>query len=305
MSLNIFKSPNPNVARSARDHAKRIELITRRWVDEVLTGQYRSHFRGQGVQFAEHRVYQAGDDVRHIDWKASARTRDPLIKKFDEERELNVLLVMDASASLGFGSSKDLKSDVVALVAGILSYAALRTGDRVGALFFTDQVEHLITPKKGRNHGLRVIQEVLTFQPRGRATNLQVALEAAHHAMKHSGIVFVLSDFQGTVPERELSALARRNDVVGVRISDPGEAAVGQGWVLAEDPETGAERWLNTDSYAFRSGYQKLLLERERNLRSAFQKAGAEWVELSSAAEAAEPFVRFLEQRRRRRKRSR
>lgn len=292
------------VARSAREHAKRIELITRKWVDEVLTGQYRSHFRGQGVQFAEHRVYQAGDDVRHIDWKASARTRDPLIKKFDEERELNVLLVLDASGSLGFGSTRDLKSEVVALVAGILSYAALKTGDRVGALFFTDQVEHVLPPKKGRNHGLRVVQEVLTFRPKRRGTNLRVALEAAHRVMKHAGIVFVLSDFQGEVPERELLAVARSNDVVGVRIRDPGQSPIGKGWILVEDPEgdsgPGGEFWIDTSSYAFRTRLEKLTTERDRQLKTAFARAGAEWVELNSAEECAEPFVRFLERRRRR-----
>src|SRR5689334_23002093 len=141
-----------------------IEITTRKMVDDALTGQYRSHFKGQGVQFSEHRVYSSGDDVRHIDWKASARAREPLIKKFDEEREMNVFLVVDLSGSKTFGSQVKLKSEIAAEIGGMLAYAATHTGDRVGALIFAGQVEHIVPPKKGRQHVLRLIRDLLSHK---------------------------------------------------------------------------------------------------------------------------------------------
>src|SRR5579872_5223628 len=154
-----------------------------------MSGAYRSHFKGHGVQFSEHRLYVPGDDIRHIDWKVSARTRDPLIKKFEEERELTVLLVVDVSGSGAFGSDAKLKSEVAAEIGGMLAYAAIHTGDKVGVLLFAGEVECIIPPKKGRQHILRIIRDILGFTPKSRekGTNLKGALEAAGRVMKHSG----------------------------------------------------------------------------------------------------------------------
>src|SRR4051812_26357576 len=147
---------------------RQIEITTRKVVNEVLSGQYKSQFKGQGVQFSEHRLYVPGDDVRHIDWKVSARTRDPLVKKFEEEREITVFLIVDISQSKEFGSSRKLKSEIAAEIAGMLAFAAIQSGDRVGALLFAGEVEHVIPVKKGRQHVLRVIRDILHFQPRSQ-----------------------------------------------------------------------------------------------------------------------------------------
>src|SRR3954454_1884890 len=150
-----------------------IEITTRKMVDDVMSGSYRSSFKGQGVQFSDHRVYQPGDDVRHIDWKVSARSREPLIKKYEEERELTVFLVVDVSGSEGFGSSSKLKSEMAAEIAGMLAYAAIHTGDKVGVLLFGGEVEKIIPPKKGKQHILRVIRDILTFRAKTKGTDLK------------------------------------------------------------------------------------------------------------------------------------
>src|SRR3954467_6012417 len=155
---------------------RRIEITTRKMVDDVMSGSYRSSFKGQGVQFSEHRVYLPGDDIRHIDWKVSARSREPLIKKYEEERELTVFLVVDVSGSENFGSFKKLKSEMAAEIAGMLAYAAIHTGDKVGVLLFAGQVEKIIPPKKGKQHILRVIRDILTFRSKTRGTDLKGAL---------------------------------------------------------------------------------------------------------------------------------
>ena len=202
---------------------KLIEISTRKVVDDVLTGQYRSHFKGQGVQFSEHRLYVPGDDVRHINWKVSARTKDPLIKKYDEERELTVFIVVDVSGSQTFGSSEKLKSQIAAELGGMLAYAATHTGDRVGVLIFAGEVERIIPPKKGRQHILRVIRDLLTHQSTSRGTDLAGALEATGRIMKHSGVVFVISDFIAENYDIPLKRLARKHDVVAIRVEDEKE----------------------------------------------------------------------------------
>ena len=220
---------------------RRIEITTRKMVDDVMSGQYRSQFKGQGMQFSEHRLYVAGDDIRHIDWKVSARTRDPMIKKYEEERELTVFLVVDVSGSKNFGSIEKLKSEAAAEIAGMLAYAAMHTGDKVGALLFGGEVEMIIPPKKGKQH-------ILAHHPRysdvirqkRKGTDLKGALEAAGRIMKHSGVVFVISDFIAQGYETALRRLARRHDVMAISVADPRERdvpAVGQ--LLLVDPETG------------------------------------------------------------------
>jgi uncharacterized protein (DUF58 family) len=282
---------------------RRIEITTRRVVDDVMSGQFRTHFKGQGVQFSEHRQYVPGDDVRHIDWKVSARTRDPLIKKFEEERELSVLLVVDVSGSTDFGSAARIKRDVVAELGGMLAYAAVRTGDKVGALLFAGEVEEIIPPAKGRKHVLRIVRRLLEHAPRTRGTALADALDAAGRAMKHGGIVFVVSDFLAEGYERALKRLARRHDVVAIRVADPRERSVPDvGRLLFFDPETGEERLVDTGSYGFRKWVEEFLKSDEARARHSLQGGRVESLQVSTQEDYGEALVRFFSARSRRRR---
>lgn len=279
-----------------------IELTTRKRVDDLVSGNYRSHFKGHGVQFSEHRLYVPGDDVRHIDWKVSARSRDPLIKKFEEERELTVFLVVDLSASELFGSSGKLKSEVVAEIGGMLAYAATHTGDKVGVLIFSDKIEEIIPPRKGRRHIMRVIRDLLVYSPQGRGTNLKLALDSAGRIMKHSGIIFVMSDFIDQGYEVALKRLARKHDVVAVRIEDQRERqfpAIGH--ILIEDPETGEECWIDSSSYAFKKWFEHHEKERELQTRNAL-KGNIEYLKIQTQEDYAEAVTRFFRARARRKR---
>ena len=281
---------------------RQIELSTRKAVDDVLSGQYRSHFKGQGVQFSEHRVYVPGDDVRHIDWKVSARTRDPLIKKFDEERELNVFLVIDVSQSEGFGSKSRLKSEVIAELGGMLSYAATHTGDRVGALFFAGEVEKIVPPKKGRQHVLRLIRDLLTFSPQSRGTHLIQALEATDRIMKHRGIVFILSDFLAEGYESALRKLARRHDVVALTVNDEREFDLPEiGYLLIKDPETGLERWVDSSSFHFQKWFKEEVHQKKSMRDQIFKSNQIEALNIQTQEDYADAVVRFFRARSKRR----
>lgn len=281
---------------------RHIELSTRKMVDDVMTGQYRSQFKGQGMQFSEHRQYVAGDDVRHIDWKVTARTRDPMIKKYEEERELTVLLIVDISASEGFGSTK-LKSLVATEIAGMLSYAAMHTGDKVGLLLFGGEVEVILPPKKGKQHGLRIIREVLTHQPTTQGTDLRGALESAGRIIKHSGIVFVISDFIAEGYETTLRRLARRHDVIAISIGDNREFEIPDvGSILLVDPESGQERFVDTSSYAFKKWHKEYLAKQEAKTQNALKGGKVDLLKIRSQEDYGEAVVKFFRKRSRRRR---
>jgi uncharacterized protein (DUF58 family) len=273
-----------------------IEFTTRKTVDDVMTGQFKSRFKGQGVQFSEHRQYVPGDDVRHIDWKVSARSRDPLIKKYEEERELTVLILVDVSGSKSFGSHQKVKSEVAAELAGMLAYAAIHTGDKVGVLLFSETVELIIRPKKGRSHIQRIIRDVLSFEPKKTGTSIHLALDAANRIMKHSGVVFVLSDFYDQGYDIALRRLSRRHDVTAFSIRDPREKEVPSlGLIHFADAESGEEQLIDTSSYAFREWFA----ERDRNyskeLESAVKSCRVDHLALSSSEDFTRALVRFFQ----------
>lgn len=281
---------------------KLIEITTRKIVNDIVSGNYKSHFKGHGVQFSEHRLYVPGDDVRHIDWKVSARTRDPMIKKYEEERELTVFLVVDLSGSKTFASSKKLKSEVVAEIGGMLAYAASQTGDKVGVLIFTDQVELIIPPRKGRQHVLRVIRDLLVYSPRSKGTNLGVALDAASRIMRHSGIIFIVSDFIADDYQLPLKRLSSRHDVVAIAIEDERERVIPDiGPILLQDPETGEESLVDTSSYAFKKWFENYRKEFDSNIRSALKGKG-EFLRINTQEDYGEAVVRFFHARSRRKK---
>ena len=280
-----------------------MEITSRKRVDDVLTGNYKSHFKGQGVQFSEHRLYVPGDDVRHINWKATARTKEPLVKIYDEEREVSVFLVVDVSASETFGSNEKLKSEVLAEIGGMLAHAVSHTGDKVGVLFFAGTVEHIIPPKKGRQHVLRIIRDLLTYEPKSRGTALAEALDAAGRVMKHRGIVFVLSDFISEGYGVALKRLARRHDVVAVSIGDERERSIPElGQILFFDPETEKEHWVDTASYAFQKWHQEYQKKFEEQTQVVLRGAGVEMLKILTKEDYGEAVVRFFRSRSRQRR---
>ncbi len=278
-----------------------IEITTRRVVADVLTGQYRSHFKGHGVQFSEHRLYVPGDDVRHINWNVSARTRDPLVKIYEEERELSVFLVVDVSGSENFGSSAKLKSEIVAEIGGILAYAASHAGDRVGVLIFAGEVEHIIPPKKGRQHIQRVIHDLLAHKAKSQGTHLKAALEATGRIMKHSGIIFVISDFIAHDYEVALKRLSRKHDVVAVSIADEREAVIPDvGHILLFDAETGQEQLVDTSSYQFKKWFEEYRAEFEAKTQTVLRENRVEMLKILTKEDYGEAVVRFFRARSRR-----
>jgi uncharacterized protein (DUF58 family) len=282
---------------------RRIEITTRKLVDDALSGNYRTHFKGHGVTFSEHRLYVPGDDVRHIDWKVSARSRDPLIKKYEEERELTVFLVVDVSASEAFGSGAKLKSEIQAEVAAMLAYAATHTGDKVGALLFAGQVEEVVRPAKGRGHVMKIAQKVLTYEAKTSGTNLAAALDAADRIMKHAGVVFILSDFIATGYEMSLRRLARRHDVVAVSTDDPRETDVPDlGHFFLRDPETGVEHFVDTGSYAFRKWMKEQVARRAATRDTLLRSGQVEQLRVSTSDDYGEAVVRFFAARSRKRR---
>lgn len=227
---------------------RKIEIHTRRMVNDLFSGEYHSSFRGQGMEFDEVREYQPGDDIRFIDWNVTARTGVPFIKKFKEEREMTVLLVVDASSSLRFGSGEQTKAEQTVEMAAVLAFSAIANQDKVGLLFFTDQVEKHFAPQKGRGHVLRLIRELLVFRPEQTGSDLGMALEHVVRTQKRRAVVFVISDFMSEGYEHALSICGRKHDTIAVQMSDRREEVpVATGLVRFADAETGEEHWVDTD----------------------------------------------------------
>ncbi len=288
------------LSEELRKKVKLIEITTKRVIDDVMSGGYRSHFKGQGMQFAEHRVYVAGDDVRHIDWKVSARTREPLVKKFEEERELNVLFVVDFSGSGGFGSRKTTKREASAEIAALLATAAERIGDKTGLILFAGAIEKRVAPKRGKSHLLRIVRDILGTEPKSKGTNLRGALETATRIMKHHGIVFVISDFMATDYETSLKRLARKNEVVAVRVSDLHEWEIPNiGSIAVVDPETGEEGIVDPRSYRFKNWFEKYRKDIDGRFKNACRGAGVEILPIETREDHVQAVVRFFQARHR------
>lgn len=259
----------PEVLKQVRG----IELRTRTIVNTLFTGEYRSLFRGQGIEFAEVRGYVDGDDFRAIDWNVSARMGSPYVKTFEEERELTLLLVVDRSGSVEFGHPRT-KAEVAVEVAAVLALAAARQNDRVGAVLFAEAVEGVVPPAKGRRHALRVIRDLIAFAPGGPGTNLTAALAYAARLLRHRSIVVVVSDFRAAGWEQQLRRLTARNEVVAVTVDDPREYELPDaGWIELIDAETGARELVDTSDAgartALRIAADEQRLARARALRSA------------------------------------
>ena len=255
---------------------RKIEIKTRRLSDHVFGGEYHSTFKGRGMTFSEVRQYQFGDDVRAIDWNVTARYNEPFVKVFEEERELTLMLVVDVSGSEFFGTTQQFKRDVLTEIAATLSFSALQNNDKVGLLLFSDQVELFIPPKKGRSHILRIIRELLEFEPQNKATDISAALAFLSGILKKKAIVFLLSDFMDNGYEKTLRIAAKKHDLTGIRVYDKLEEKLPNlGIVPMVDSETQKIQWINTRSKKVRERYESRQREQRESFENLFKLNGA------------------------------
>ena len=283
---------------------RRIEIRTRHAVNDVFAGRYHSVFKGRGMEFDEVREYVPGDDIRAIDWNVTARTGVPHIKKFVEEREMTVMLLVDISGSNDFGSTGQLKRDLAAEVAAMLAFSATRNNDRIGLIIFSDRVEKYIPPHKGTaSHVLRLIREVLYHEPQSRQTNAQPALDFLNHTTHRKAVTFLISDFIFPVNcEKSLKITARRHDLIAVAIADRHERTWPKaGLIEWRDPETGSRTLIDTSSTAVRSALLLTQEQQRETLQRTLRRAGIDTIELFTGEPYDKAFMKFFRQRSRRR----
>ncbi|MDY8138760.1 DUF58 domain-containing protein [Aquimarina sp. 2201CG5-10] len=255
---------------------RKIEIKTRRLSDHIFGGEYHSTFKGRGMTFSEVRQYQFGDDVRNIDWNVTARYNEPYIKVFEEERELTMMLMVDVSGSQLFGTQQQFKKEIITEIAATLAFSATQNNDKIGLILFTDEIELFIPPKKGRSHVLRIIRELLEYQPKSKQTNITEALKFLSNVMKKKAIVFVLSDFIADDYQQTLKIVGGKHDVTGIRVFDRREEEIPNlGMVQMEDEETGELLLVNTGSRKTRDNYSKYYQERTTYFKDSFTRSGA------------------------------
>lgn len=280
---------------------KRIEIRTTRMVNEVFSGEYHSIFKGLGMEFSEVREYQPGDDIRNIDWNVTARYGHPYLKVYREERELTVMLVVDLSASQRFGTGQRFKTEAAAEITALLSLAAIKNNDKVGLLAYTDKIEKYIRPKKGKNHVLRLIREIIYFKPEGIGTNTAAALEYFLGVTKKKCVVFLISDFLDANYEKPLGVAARKHDLVAMKISDPLETSFpNAGLIRFYDLESGMERLVDTSSPKFKEQFLTRVADRNSQFDKMVTKMGIDRVYIPAGGDYSIPLIRFFEMRARR-----
>lgn len=280
---------------------RRIDIRTRHMVNDVLAGQYESVFKGQGMEFEEVREYQPGDEIRAIDWNVTARMGRPFLKKFVEERELTVMLVLDASSSSKFGSIKQLKGELAAELCAVLAFSAIKNNDKVGLIIFTDRIEKYVPPKKGRRHVLRVISESLSFQPEGRGTDIAAALEYLNRVTIRRTVTFLISDFIATDYERPLRIANKRHDIIAVAITDPRELELPKvGIIELEDAETNERILIDTNIRRVREEYRRIASDRVQERHRILRSANVDTIDVFTDKSYMEPLLKFFRMRERR-----
>ena len=280
---------------------RRLQLTARRAVEDLLGGEYHSVFKGAGLAFEEVRAYQPGDDIRAIDWNVTARMGHPFIKRFIEERELTVFLAVDSSGSQQFGTRAQQKREVAAELAAVLAFSAISNNDRVGLIQFTDRVERFLPPRKGTRHVLRLIRDVLFYQPEQRGTSLRVGLDFLNRVLHRRTIVFLLSDFLDRGFESAFKRTGRRHDLIAIRISDPREEEIpAVGLMELEDAETGERLLLDTGNAAVRHAFQAATEQRRASLVQLARQARVDVIEVSTSGGHLDALIRFFRLRERR-----
>lgn len=290
------------IPKEILNQVKHIEITATRLVNDLFGGEYESVFKGRGMEFSDVREYVPGDDIRTIDWNVTARSLNPFVKKFVEERELTVIFIVDGSGSLRFGSSDKLKSTIAAEIAALLAFSATKNKDKVGLMIYTDQVEKFVPPKKGKSHVLRVVREILYYKPAQKRTNLRIALEHVYRMLTRSAVIFVISDFMDTGYEKALKILSQKHDLIAIQIADDREESLpASGWVAFEDGETGETMLVNTNDRTFRDAYARGSNRRQEQLDLLFKVMRIDTVKIVAGASYVKPLIKFFKLRERRR----
>lgn len=283
-------------------HVRQIHIRTRRLVNDVFAGEYHSAFKGHGMEFAEVREYAPGDDIRSIDWNVTARTGQPYVKQYVEERELTVMLLVDLSASGQFGTVGKLKTEIATELCAVLAMSAITNHDKVGLILFTDQIEQFIPPQKGKHHVLRVIREALYFQPQRRGTDLSLGLEYLHRVSRRRTVCFLVSDFLADGYETALRIAHRRHDIIPISITDQREHELPNlGFIQLRDLETGEIALVDTGSARVRRAYQQRRDDAVAARQRLFQTLGLDTIDVRTDEPYIAPLMRFFRQRERRR----
>lgn len=280
---------------------RRIEIRTKRLVNDLFSGEYHSTFKGQGMEFEEVREYMAGDDIRLIDWNVTARTGFPHVKKFREERELSVVLLVDASSSGRFGTRERFKSETAAELCALLAFSAIKNNDKVGLIIFTDTIEKFVPPQKGRGHVLRLIREVLAFEPQGIGTDIAGALEYLSRVIKRKSVVFLVSDFLSEGYQKPLRIANNKHDIIAMKITDPRESTFENvGLLELEDVETGEVFMVDTSSKEFRREFEARASEDLDNLKRDFGLINMDFINIRTDRSYIVPLINFFKMRERR-----
>ncbi len=279
---------------------RKIEIKTKELSKHLFSGEYSSTFKGKGMSFSEVRDYQYGDDIRNIDWNVTARTGDPYVKVFEEERELTVIFLIDISKSSFFGTINQFKSEINTEICATLAFSALTNNDKVGAILFSDQIEKYIPPKKGRQHVLRIIREMIYFKPVNNGTNITEALKYLNNVVKKRSITFVLSDYMSEGYEDALRVASKKHDIIGIKVYDDLEEQLPNvGLIKVEDAETGEKQMIDTASSNIRKKYNEHFKEHSEYYKNAFRKAGAAVININTKEDYVKHLLRFFKSRHR------
>ena len=277
---------------------RQIEIKTRGVVNEIMSGEYHAVFKGRGMNFAEVREYQIGDDVRAIDWNVSARMGHPYVKLFEEERELLVMLLCDVSSSSHFGSGAQMKMEMATELAAVLAFSAIRNNDKVGLVLFTDRIEKFVAPRKGKSHILRILRELINFEPHRSGTDVRGALEYMNHVMKKRAIAFLISDFIDSGYEKAMRIVGRKHDLTAVHLTDPREYILPNlGLVRVHDAETGVPAWMDTSSAKVRKGLEQKFRAWQASIKYECQRSGVDYLPLSTDRDYVRTLVEFFRRR--------
>ena len=275
-----------------------IEIKTRHIVNNIFGGEYHSAFKGMGIEFAEVREYYPGDDIRAIDWNVTARTGKPFIKKYDEERELTVMLIVDVSASGFFGTGESLKSDIMIELASILSFSAIKNNDKVGLLLFSDKIEEFIPPKKGKSHVLRVIREMIYHKAKDRKTDISIALEHIQKVLKRKSIIFLLSDFWDDSYQEPMKLINKKHDLINIQILDKAEIAIPKlGMVKFHDAETQKSAWIDTNNKQVQNISTKYIQNKNKIIKEFCKKNKIDFISIDTAEGYLNPLEQFFSTR--------
>ena len=277
---------------------RKIEIKTKGLSNHIFAGEYQTAFKGKGMAFSEVREYQPGDDIRSIDWNVTARNNAPFVKVFEEEREMTVMLLIDVSASGNFGTQEQFKRELATELSAILAFSAIKNNDKVGVIFFTDKVEQFIPPKKGKSHILRIIREVLAFQPTGKGTNIAGALEYFNSVIKKRSICFILSDFMSKEFDRPLKIASKKHDLIALRIHDTREDTLPNiGLVPMQDAETEKMIFVDTSSKKVRDNFAKNRLQATEKLRKLLPASGVDLIDITTGTDYVKPLINFFKTR--------